>query len=55
MSTVREVARVLRTDSNVMRTDVPLEVEQDVLHVFLNHQEHQVRHRQDRPVRHGLR
>ena len=42
--TVREVARVLRTDSNVMRTDVPLEVEQDVLHVFLNHQEHQVRH-----------
>ena len=42
--TVREVAGVLRTDSNVMRTDVPLEVEQDVLHVFLNHQEHQVRH-----------
>ena len=42
--TVREVARDKRTDSNVMRTDVPLEVEQDVLHVFLNHQEHQVRH-----------
>ena len=34
--TVRDLALVLLTDSNVMRTDVPLEAEQDVLHVYLN-------------------